>query len=372
MVSNKFFDESREQSAIKTTIVERYFDAWAAIIIGAQKARPSRPQRLAYVDLFAGPGRYKDGAVSTPLRILQRALDRPDYRERLITVFNDKNEDNARTLERSIQGLPRIEELQNQPIIWNEEVGDKIAAQFREISTVPILAFIDPWGYKGLTLRLVDAFLKDWGCDCLFFFNYGRINAGLSNPMVHAHMAALFGEHRATALSSDLQGLSPQARESTIVNELAVALKQYGHRYVLPFCFKNESGRRTTHHLIHVTKSFKGYEVMKDIMAKTSSSEEQGVPSFSYSLADSRAQAMLFEFNRPVDDLQGMLLTEYAGRTITMRKLYEEHSVDRPFMARHYKEALSAMETSGDIEALGRRSSRGFADNIRVRFPPRR
>ena len=156
MVSDKFFDESREQSTVKTTIVEKYFDAWAAIIIGAQKARPSRSQRLAYVDLFAGPGRYKDGAVSTPLRILRCALERPDYRERLITVFNDKNEDNARTLERSIQGLPRIEELQNPPVIWNEEVGDKIAAQFREISTVSILAFIDPWGYKGLTLKLVD------------------------------------------------------------------------------------------------------------------------------------------------------------------------------------------------------------------------
>ena len=67
---------------------------------------------------------------------------------------------------------------------------------------MPILAFIDPWGYKGLTLRLVDAFLKDWGCDCLFFFNYGRINAGLSNPMVHAHMAALFGEHQAQQRSA--------------------------------------------------------------------------------------------------------------------------------------------------------------------------
>lgn len=47
---------------------------------------------------------------------------------------------------------------------------------------------------------------------------------------------------------------------------------------MLPFCFKNESGTRTKHHLIFVTKAFKGYEVMKDIMAKASSSREQGVP----------------------------------------------------------------------------------------------
>ena len=88
MPINTFFNESREQSLIKATIVEEYFDAWAVIIIAAQKAHPSTPQQLAYVDLFAGPGRYKDGAASTPLRVLERAIAREDYCERLVTVFN--------------------------------------------------------------------------------------------------------------------------------------------------------------------------------------------------------------------------------------------------------------------------------------------
>ena len=138
---------------------------------------------------------------------------------------------------------------------------------------------------------------------------------------------------------------------------------------MLPFCFKNETGRRTTHHLIFVTKNFKGYEVMKEIMAKSSSLQEQGVPSFSYSPADSKRQALLFELNRPIDDLKQMLLTEYRGRTIKMRALYEEHSVGRPFLARHYKEVLKAFEDAGTIETSDRRSTRGFADHIRVRFP---
>jgi len=39
-----------------------------------------------------------------------------------------------------------------------------------------------------------------WGCDCVFFFNYNRINAGINNPGVKKHMDALFGEERADAL----------------------------------------------------------------------------------------------------------------------------------------------------------------------------
>jgi three-Cys-motif partner protein len=177
----------------------------------------------------------------------------------------------VRSLEQEIQRLPGVANLKYPPKIWNAEVGSEIARQFASHTKVPTLAFIDPWGYKGLSLELVNAFLKDWGCDCIFFFNYSRINAGLSNPMVREHMAALFGEERADRLREELDPMSSAEREATIVNELALALKQYGHRYVLPFTFKSESGKRTTHHLILVTKHFRGYEVMKDIMAKSSS-----------------------------------------------------------------------------------------------------
>jgi three-Cys-motif partner protein len=175
------------------------------------------------VDLFAGPGRYRDGAVSTPLRVLQKAIEKPLYAERLVTIFNDKDVDNVRTLEEEIGKLPGIERLKHKPQIWNAEVGDKIATAFGSQTKIPILAFIDPWGYKGLTLRLVDAFLRDWGCDCIFFFNYSRINAGLSNPVVHEHMCALFGEERAASLRKELEPLGPAAREATIVDALAQA-----------------------------------------------------------------------------------------------------------------------------------------------------
>lgn len=368
--TENFFEETREQSVVKATIVEKYFDAWAGIIVGAQNQhRPGADNRIGYVDLFAGPGRYKDGAVSTPLRVLQKAIEKPLYAERLLTIFNDKDSENVRTLNEEIKKLPGIGTLKHKPAIWNKEVGEEIAKLFGEKDTIPILAFIDPWGYKGLSLDLVQSFLKSFGCDCIFFFNYSRINAGLSNPLVKEHMAALFGEERAASLRAELEPLDPPAREATIVNALAEALKGYGHRFVLPFCFKNDAGTRTKHHLILVTKAFKGYEVMKDIMAKASSSHGQGVPSFTYCPAASPKQQLLFELNRPLDDLRGMLLRDFAGKTLTMREIYVQHSVDRPYIAKNYKDVLATMEQQHAIHTSGRKSNRGFADGIQVTFP---
>lgn len=85
--------------------------------------------------------------------------------------------------------------MKHKPIVWNNEVGSEMVKLFSSIKLVPTLFFVDPWGYKGLSLQLVNAVLKDWGCDCIFFFNYNRINMGLTNPMVQEHMAALFGEN---------------------------------------------------------------------------------------------------------------------------------------------------------------------------------
>ena len=373
MADQRFFDETREQSQVKAEIVEKYFDAWAGIITATQDQHPQYVKRLAYVDLFAGPGRYKDGAVSTPLRVLQKAISDPIYRERLVTVFNDKDEDLVRSLEEEIGKLPGIDKLKYPPKVHNQEVGAEIAREFQSFRKVPTLAFIDPWGYRGLSLELVNAFLNDWGCDCIFFFNYSRINAGLSNPMVKEHMAALFGGERAERLREQLEPMNPQEREATIVNELALALKEYGHRFVLPFTFKSESGKRTTHHLILVTKHFRGYEVMKDIMAKSSSLADQGVPSFEYLPPTAREQSLLFELTRPLDDLREMLLEEFAGKTLSMREIYEQHSVDRPYVAKNYKDVFWALfeEKVISVDREPRRKNT-FADEIRVTFPRKR
>lgn len=191
--SNSFFDEQKEQSLIKARIVEKYFWVWAKVIISTVKKKPISEQRIAYIDLFAGPGRYKDGSESTPVKVLETAISDPDMRNMLVSIFNDADLENFSSLQQAIDAIPGIETLKYAPQVYNHEVGDNIVKSFQERKLIPTLFFVDPWGYKGLSLQLINSVVKNWGCDCIFFFNYNRINMGLSNEAVQEHMNALFG-----------------------------------------------------------------------------------------------------------------------------------------------------------------------------------
>lgn len=374
MVDRGFFEISKEQSRVKAVIVTKYFLAWANVMMGSQdRYAGNYGNRIAYLDLFAGPGRYEDGTKSAPLMILEKAIADEKLRSRLVTIFNDGDEQCTHELQRVIADLPGVETLRYPPQVLHGEVGTEIIKLFEQAKMAPTFFFVDPWGYKGLSLGLINAVLKDWGCDCIFFFNYNRISMGLSNELVEEHMNALFGEERAERLRKKLHGLLPEERELVIVEELCEALKDTaaGKRYVLPFRFRTDSGKRTSHHLIFVSKNFKGYEIMKGVMARESSSSDQGVPSFEYSPASVR-QPLLFELSKPLDELEGMLLKDFTGQTLTFREIYKRHNVDRPYIERNYKDALLKLEAAGAIStapSVSKRSKGTFGPKVTVKFP---
>ncbi len=374
MVDNSFFAEQKIQSYVKSTIVSKYFDAWSKVIIRTQKRYPRHSQKIAYIDLFAGPGRYKDGTQSTPLQILRKAIEDPALSERLVAIFNDKDENTSRALKKQIAEVHGLEKLQYRPKVYNEEVGENIVKMFESMKLIPTLFFVDPWGYKGISLRLVNSVLKDWGCDAIFFFNYNRINMGIDNRAVARHMAALFGEEQAQQLRDKIRERNSRERELLIIEELCQTLKRYGSRYVLPFRFTNDRGERTSHHLIFVSKSFRGYEIMKGIMARESSGETQGVPSFEYNPADFLPeQSLLFQLSRPLDDLKEDLINKFKGSRLTMKEIYEKHNLDTPYTKKNYKLVLRELFEQGCIKAAnakGKPPRKGtFGDEIRVTFP---
>ena len=371
MTETSFFNEQKEQSLIKARIVEKYFWAWAKVIISTVKKSSSEP-RIAYIDLFAGAGRYKDGSKSTPVKVLETAIADPDMRNMLVSIFNDADVENVNYLQQAIDSIPGIENLKYRPQIFKYEVGENIVKTFQERKLVPTLFFVDPWGYKGLSLQLINSVVKDWGCDCIFFFNYNRINMGLNNDAVKEHINALFGQVRADQLRELLKTLTPQERELTVVEYICEALKEMGGKYVLPFRFRHEMGNRTSHHLIFVSKHLKGYEIIKEIMAKESSEQTQGVPSFEYNPATLQ-QPLLFELTRPLDQLESMLLDNFSGKTMTMAEIYDQHHVGKLYIKKNYKDALRNLESQGKITVHSpedkKRRKGTFADDLKVTFP---
>jgi hypothetical protein len=231
---------------------------------------------------------------------------------------------------------------------------------------IPTFSFIDPFGYKGLSWSLIRAIIKDWASECIFFFNYSRINAGVSNDKVIHHMQALFGVENLAALQERLKDHHVQ-RETTIMEHLVIAMKDAGAKFVLLFRFRSNSGNRTTHYLVFVTKHQIGYEIMKEIMATESSRLEQGVPSFEYSPAVAGLGTL---FPTALDDLEDDLVIKFKGRTIPMKDIYHEHNVDTPYIQRNYKDALGDLERAGRIKTdQPNRKAGTFADSIQCTFP---
>jgi three-Cys-motif partner protein len=105
MQDNSFFDEATEQSQVKARIVEKYFRAWAYVIVPQAKKRRGN---VGYVDFFAGPGIYGDGLKSTPVLVLEKAIEDKDIRDRLVSVFNDVNPEYVKSLKSVIDSITDI------------------------------------------------------------------------------------------------------------------------------------------------------------------------------------------------------------------------------------------------------------------------
>lgn len=366
MENEDFFEEPTEQSKIKARIVSKYFSTWAKVIISTRTQ-----SNIAYIDLYAGPGRYKDGSESTPLLILEQAIKDQSIRRKLVTYYADKNPDFVQVLESEINKLPGINTLFHKPQVHHFEVGDDIVDTFKQMTLIPTLLFLDPWGYKGLSLELVNSVIKDWACECIFFFNFNRINAAVPNKTVQRHIDGLFGKVRADALRVRIKTLRAAKRESAIMGEVIEALKETYGKFVMTFRFKNEKGTRTSHYLVFVTKDFKGYSIMKDVMASESSSPDMEVPSFEYNPVRI-IQPQLKGIARPLETLEKELLSTFAGRILTVEQMYEEHSVGTHYMMRNYKDVLKKLESENLISAdppSDKRRKGTLADWVKISFP---
>jgi hypothetical protein len=73
---------------------------------------------------------------------------------------------------------------------------------------------------------------------------------------------------------------------------------------------------------------------------------------------------------RPLDGLKDELPKRLSGKTLSMQKIYEQHSVDTPFIKKNYKDALLVLEEERKIKTEPAKRKKGtFADHVMVTFP---
>jgi len=351
---DEFFKKRSPSSAKKSVIVVKFFKSWGIIM-------QRRSTRLLYIDLYAGPGTYEEdenGLIGTPeqpilgtcTQILAAAAADLRLSSSLISILNDGNKAYAKQLDAFLKIMPQINALKFKPKVFSGMVGDSIASVLDAKSLVPSLLFADPFGYAGLTQKLIRSTLKDWGSDCVFFFNYSRVNRMFGEDRMAKHINALFTEVRANEMRRQLPTLrDPIQREDYILKGLTEAMADIGGPFTIAFRFRTLDGR-TSHYLVFVSKKPIGYDVMKKHMASESEETSDGIPTFEFMEPGERPR--LFElpprhFPWTIDSLRKNLRATYAGVTKSFQSIYDEHNIGKPYIEKNYRAAIISLQAQG-------------------------
>ena len=212
---------------------------------------------ICYADLYAGRGKYADGTLSVPLLILQRAICDTQLRQRLITLFNDSDRDTYNHLVSNIAALPDVTQLHHQPKALNLSVGRDDAQLVAALPSAPTITFLDPFGYSGISLDLIDMLTSGFARECIVFFNTNRINAAVSNPGIQSRMEFLFGAADWPAVRRRIKAF--QRIDRDWLSWRLFRLSSGGAWTLCRSRVRNQEGTRASHHLIHVCRHVTGY-----------------------------------------------------------------------------------------------------------------
>jgi three-Cys-motif partner protein len=339
-VEAEFFKKLREGSRIKQKIVTEYFVSYNRVMARGQR------EKVGYADLFAGPGLYTNSAGHTeksiPILVCETAVGDELFRQKVHLWFNDGDRKNYEKLRVAIDGVQGVETLRYRPTIDNKIIDSRWVSVLEKMR-VPSLVFLDPCGYKGLSLRLIASILGGFGNDCIFFFNYSRINMKLDLEIMNRSVDEFFEPARAKALRAEIQNRSASEREKIILAAVTASITDAGAIPLL-FRFKSDQGR-TSHHLVYASKNRRAAGMMKSILRSASPEIREGVGSGEH---NPRARELSGSLFAGLYEVEERLLSMYLGREIRFAALLEEEAHTQ-YPENNYRDAILKLEDDGRV-----------------------
>lgn len=325
----------------KHAILRRYLRAWQAILTqGGFKD-------LAYIDGFAGPGRYAGGEEGSPLIALRGAIEL--YRERssmprLFFLFVESDPERRRSLENMIGSLSPIDGRIRVKVAEQQTFEEAFDAfhgfyESRRRPLPPTFAFIDPFGWR-IPFAIIQRIMSYPRCEVLVNFMYEAINRfiGHPEPGQQKNFDALFDTPR---WRSALDARTARERNRCLHDLYEEQLRTQARvRFVRSFEMKNDKDV-TDYYLFHCTSSLTGLRKMKEAMWHVDQTGE-----FTFSDATNPNQLVLFERAPRFDLLRQSILERFSGQRVKLGDLEEYVLAQTAFRETHYKRVLRDLELS--------------------------
>ena len=348
----------------KHEILRRYLGAWFPIL-------SKWSGRIIYLDGFAGPGIYAGGEFGSPVIALETAASHIMLRRFREVLFLFIEKDKARSqklisvLKERFPSLPSnlkysVYDAEFAPTF--EEGLNELEKQGADLA--PTFAFLDPFGFSGLPMKLICRLLNCDKCEVLITFMSGFIRR-FHDEFREDALNELYG----TDQWKKIREISdPDEREKFLLQLYEAQLRKLGGaKYVRSFGMIGPSNQ-TIYYLVFATKSIKGLEVMKDAMWKV---DRTG--SYKFSDITGFKQSFLIDYeNEPswVPSAAGAIYSRFKGKTVSDKEVFDFLIADTPFPKRkaplYYLAKTSPPKIIEVLLPPG--SSRGFPDGCAITF----
>jgi three-Cys-motif partner protein len=236
-------------------------------------------------------------------------------------------------------------------------------------------SFIDPFGYKEISLDLLLAVSQQWGCDTLFYFNASGIERNIRDISKSEQMVRLFGLDGYNELKSCLDSRRESSLPIIAVEMLKTSLTSRKRVYFLPFCMEFDERRYPSHFLIFLSKHQRGFQKMREIMIRKSLKDTHGFPLYMHSPqrekdAEQWELPLVLQESR-MSVFAKELLKRFGGKTITYGELTDRCLIlGCPYPNALVRKTLWHMLESDSAKSTGRdiRSESAFRKNDALLF----
>lgn len=362
MSVNNFFEKQTLSSRVKASIVAQYFPSYARII-----TKVRIPRYIGYYDLFAGPGKYEDGNPSTPILLARNCYKDLFLRQNVWMVFNDK--EYGSTLEKNFReefpkgSFTHNVQFRSREVGTTEGINTFLLRKTTQngVNECPSVLFIDPFGYKNIDTSIIAHFLEAWGNEAFVFINTKRINPAFENDKFEVILRELFPCSYEKTKKELQKIVSIPERLQFIIDSLGNEYKQlvtvrYGEKvYYTAFKFQEEDSAGTSHYILHITKSRRGFDLIKQIYTDFANVGTifDGKNTYTFDLKKSNNSLVdLFDSNlnsENINILKELIYKEYKGRTLPAIEVFETHQTGTLYSRTHYTQALRKLFEEGKI-----------------------
>ncbi len=336
--------DARAHTLAKIEIVQRYLGAWFPI-------QGSYHGRIFYMDGFAGPGEYKGGHDGSPVAALATATEHKYAhvfaQAELLFLFVEQDAKRAAHLRKVLETrFPNLPDRIKWDVECNsfEPVMDDILSSIEATkqSIAPTFLFLDPFGWSGVSMKTIGRLLSFPRTEILLTFMINSTNHWLSHPDQERNFNQLFGSDSWNVITSS----HGPGRIDAVLKCFVDGLRTVGcATYVLPFGMVSQRDK-TEYYLIHGSNdpTLTALAKMKGAMWKVDGSGE-------FRFQDRLAgQTKLWGGEPDYRDLRQLLLTKFAGKTVTWDEIRRYVLLDTRYLDTHFnRNGLSVLEKSGAV-----------------------